>query len=117
MKLKTMLVLGTITLFSTFANASYAKTQCDFGGIQVALRSSADQLHTGNPVRYIDFANDARFGNALARMRAVGVSEYTVQNTWAQAIKQLCGARAERISAADMGSTQTLSGLSKLLGL
>lgn len=117
MSFKTLLVLGVITLSSTITNVSFAKAQCDAGGVQSALRSSANQLHAGNPVRYIDFANDARFGEALSRMKAVGVPESKVKSAWAKSLKQLCGAKAERISTADLGSTQTLSGLSKLLGI
>ncbi|MGZ3788996.1 MAG: hypothetical protein ACXVLQ_10755 [Bacteriovorax sp.] len=116
MKLRAILLISVVSLTSTFASVSYA-SKCDYGGLQDVLRNSADKLHSGNPVRYIDFANDARFGDALARMRNVGVSESTVQSAWAVAIKELCGTKAERITKADLGQTQTLSGLMKLLGI
>ena len=94
-----------------------ASPQCDFGGLQVALRNGADALHPRNPVRFIDFTNDAPFAVALQRMAAVGVSPRRVEIAWVNSIKNLCGSRADALNVNEVGPNQRLSGLMSLLGL
>ena len=94
-----------------------AEEKCNFGGLQTVLRNAADSLHSGNPVSYIDFADDAQFSSILKEMEAVGVSASDVQKAWAKAIREVCGEKAARITENSFGPDQTLSGLMKLLGI
>ncbi len=113
---RTILIVALLALAPNFSQA--AAPSCDYGGLQVILRNSADQLHPqSNPVKYIDFANDAQFVTALNKMANVGVQYGQVQTAWALSIRQACGERARNITPASVGPTQTLSGLMKLLGL
>ena len=105
-----------LPLLFIFSGICHAKVQCDYGGVQVALRNSADSLHHSKPVRYIDFANDAPFADALKRMSDVGVSNAQVQHVWALAIQKLCGEKAAEITPDSVGPTQNLNGLLELLG-
>jgi hypothetical protein len=98
----------------SFASISAHASDCNSGGIQEALRNSADRLASGNPVRFIDFANNAPFSDAFARMEAKGVSTSRVEKVWAEAINELCGSD---VTAEQVGPSQTLDGLASLLGI
>lgn len=116
MKLKHLSLVASVLAILTFGILSQAAT-CDFAGLQEALRDGADALHPNNPVRYIDFASDAPFGDALARMAAVGVEPLQVKTAWVDAIKNLCGERAANLTVDDVGPNQRLSGLMEILGI
>jgi len=103
------LVLTAIYTVAAFAG-------CDDGGLQDELRRSANALHPSEDnIHYIDFADDAPFSGALLKMKKVGVSNAKVQAAWADAIKKLCGDKADLITPDKVGPTQTLSGLELLL--
>ncbi len=106
-----MKVIFTSLLTIGLSSQSFADSKCDFAGLQVSLRNTANSLHSGNPVKYIDFANNAQFGYALREMEIAGVSSVKVQNAWAKAIHKLCGNKAKVISVRNFRTTQTLTGL------
>jgi hypothetical protein len=106
-----MCVFAVGSLMSSVSFAS--SSDCNYGGLQEALRNSADSLAGGNPVRFIDFANDAPFSDALARMEEKGVRASTVERAWAEAINELCGSH---VGVEQVGPTQTLDRLAALVG-
>lgn len=111
------LILDSITFKAkcpTYVSSKKAPA-CDYAGMQKILRDSANALHSGNPVRYIDFANDAPFSVALDRMHDVGVSEIKVEAAWLKGIQASCGVQASHLTVKNVGPNQTLGTLMALL--